>query len=154
VFGSLLPVGFHPTDLPGLRRLCVDYFPGSSQRPRLMEAAELIVSLINRSSIPARLWIDGSFLTEDPEPDHFCLTMVLVESVFRSLSAEQHDFFEWFRAASLFEEHGCENYGIVIDAEREDYEILQEYWMRQYRFDRGRQSRGVAEFVVPSLAVP
>lgn len=147
-------MGFHPTDLPGLRRLCVDYFPASSRRPRLMGAAELVVSLINRSGIPARVWLDGGLLTEDPEPEDFCLTMVLVELVFRSLSAEQHDFFEWFRTASLYEKHQCDNYGVVIDAERDDYEILQEYWMRQYWFDGDRQTMGIAEIVVPSLAAP
>jgi hypothetical protein len=152
LFPALLPAGFHQTDLIGLSRLCVEYFPTSTSRPRLMSTVTTVLSLINRASIPARLWINGAFLTEDPNPGDFSATLVLVESVFRALSPDQREFFNWFRTQSLFEQYRCDNYGMIIDADRDDFELLQKYWMRQCRFDRGRQSRGVAEILVPSLA--
>lgn len=151
-FSALLPAGFHPTDLAGLRRLCVDYFPGSAGRAGIMQTITTMVTLINRSSIPARLWIGGSFLTEDPHPEDFALLMVLVGSVHRDLGHEQRDFFNWFRTQPLYDQYRCENYGIVIDADRGDFPLLQTYWMRQFHFDRGRQQMGIAEILVPMLA--
>ncbi|MEQ9691544.1 MAG: hypothetical protein RLO48_17605, partial [Bauldia litoralis] len=151
-FPALLPMGFHQTDLKALDRLCVEYFPTSTSRPRLMNTLTTVVSLINRASIPARLWINGGLLTEEPDPGDFSATLVLVESVFLGLSADQREFFDWFRTESLYQQYHCDNYGMVIDADRDDYELMQTYWMRQCRFDRGRKSRGIAELLVPSLA--
>lgn len=150
-FPALLPVGFHQTDLAGIERLCVEYFRGSSTRPRLMRTVSTLISLVNRSSIPARLWISGHFLTEDPNPTDFTATLVLVESVFRSLTVEQREFFDWFRRESLFERYHCDNYGLVIDADRQDYELILRFWLRQCGFDGGRRTGGVAEVLVPTM---
>ncbi|WP_421722962.1 DUF6932 family protein [Bauldia sp.] len=146
----LLPVGFHQTDLAGLERLCVEYFPGSLTRPGLMKTVSTIITLANRTSIPARMWIAGDFLTEEPDPDGLCIAMVLVESIFEALSDDQRDFFDWFRGESLFARYRCDNYGLVIDADRYDYDTVLRYWMRQFGTGRGPK-RGVAEILVPTL---
>jgi hypothetical protein len=151
LFPPLLPVGFHNTDVAGLQRLCVDYFPGSRSRPKLMNTVSMVVSLINRVSIPSRLWIDGPFLTEEDNPDHCCVTLVLVESVHRQMTPEQHEFFDWFRDVSLFEKHRCNNYAIVLDAERPDFESVQSFWFRQYGFHDRRRKKGVAEILLPMM---
>ena len=116
-----------------------------------METITTIVGLINRASIPARLWVDGSFLTEKQNPQDCDITLVLVESVYHSLSADQHEFFEWFRRVSLFAEYKCNNYAIVVDAERDDWELVYTYWLRQYGFDREKHKKGVVEILVPFL---
>ncbi|MCP4383701.1 MAG: hypothetical protein GY798_20180 [Hyphomicrobiales bacterium] len=149
-FPPLLPVGFHQTDVSGLQRLCVDYFPGSKTRPELMETVSTIVTLANQTGIPAKLWIAGDFLTQAPSPSHLSVSMVLVESVFRSLSAEQREFFEWFSTEPLKARHRCDNYAIVVDANRDDYDIVMRYWMRQFCTSRAPK-RGVAEVLVPTL---
>jgi hypothetical protein len=151
-FPPLLPVGFHRADLRRVQSLCVDYFPNSASRPLLMVTLREIVGLINRSSIPAALWIDGPFLTEAPDPEVFDITMVLVESVLSGLSREQTDFFDWFRTNSLFDKYRANNYGIVIDGSRPDGDLLYRYWLRQYGFDREENKKGVIELIVPSLA--
>lgn len=149
--GPLLPVGLHRGDLKRLQSLCVDYFPNSVSRPILMATVRELVGLINQSSIPATLWIDGSFLTVAHDPEAFDITMVLVESVFLGLAREQAEFFDWFRTISLFNEHRANNYGVVIDGARPDGDLLYRYWLRQYGFDRADRKKGVIEIVVPSL---
>lgn len=149
-FPPLLPVGFHQTDLRGLQRLCVDYFSDSATRLALMETVSTIYSLVNQTSIPAKLWVAGDFLTEEPSPKHLSISMVLVESVFDALSAEQREFFEWFSSEPLDTRYQCDNYGVVIDADRDDYDIVMPYWMRQYCSNRTPQ-KGVAEVLVPTL---
>ena len=152
VFPPLLPVGFHNTDIAGLQRLCVDYFPGSRTRPKLMNTVSMVVSLVNRVSIPSRLWVDGAFLTEEDDPDNCCLTLVLVESVFRRMSPEQREFFDWFRDVPLYEKYRCNNYGIVLDAERIDYESVLNFWLRQYGFHHDTRKKGIAEILLPAMA--
>lgn len=148
----LLPMGFHNTDLAGLQRLCVDYFPGSRTRPMLMNSVSMIVTLINRVGIPSRLWIAGSFLTEAPEPQGCSLTLVLVGSVFRRLSTEQRELFDWYREVPLYDKYRCHNYGIVLDLERPDYDTLNAFWLRQYGFHDEVRKQGVAEMLLPQVA--
>ena len=151
-YAPLLPVGFHETDLAALARLCVDYFPKSGSRPRLMATLSSLYRSINDSSIPARLWIDGSFLTEQENPEDIDVTMVVVGHVFRSLTAEQRALFDWFRSTPLYEEHRCYNYALILDGERDDWDLLHRYWVRQYGFDDDRRKKGVAEILVPKLS--
>ena len=151
-YPPLLPGGFHQTDLVGLHRLCVEYFPKSTARARLMETLSAVFRSINDSAISARLWIDGGFLTEQENPDNVELTMILLESVFRRLNSDQRAFFDWFRSTSLYQEHRCYTYALVLDDLRDDWEFLQRYWLRQYGFDDERRKRGVAEILVPKPA--
>ena len=145
----LLPGGFHQTDLVGLHRLCVEYFPKSAARARLMETLSTIFRSINDSSISARLWIGGGFLTEKENPEDVELTMIVKETSFKILTANQRAFFDWFRSTSLYLEHRCYTYALVLDDTRDDWEVLQRYWLRQYGFDDQRRKKAIAEILVP-----
>jgi hypothetical protein len=153
-FRPLLPAGIHPSDWTGLRRLCVEYFPKSSTRPQMMSTISMIARLVNEASIPARLWIGGEFLTERENPQACTVAIVLVESVYSSLSSDQSDFFDWFRHSSLLDEHKCETYGIVLDAGRRDWEFLYMYWLNQYGLGRKKVSTGIVEILMPTLIKP
>jgi hypothetical protein len=150
-YPPLLPVGFHRTDMAGLQRLCVDYFPQSRTRPKLMNTVSMVVSLVSRVSIPSRLWVGDAFVTEQDDPDRCMLTLVLVESIFRRLNAEQREFFDWFREVSLFEKYRCDNYAIVLDAERPDYELVNVYWLRQFGFHDDLRRKGIPEILLPTV---
>jgi hypothetical protein len=153
-FRPLLPAGIHPTDWNGLRRLCVDYFPSSTTRPQMMSTISMIGRLVNEASIPARLWIGGDFLTERENPQACSLAIVLVETVYASLSSDQLEFFEWFRNSSLVDQYKCETYGLVLDAGRNDWEFLYAYWLNQYGLGRQSTSTGVIEVLMPTLIKP
>jgi hypothetical protein len=153
-FRPLLPAGIHPSDWNGLRRLCVEYFPASTSRPQMMGTIAMIGRLVNEASIPARLWIGGDFLTERENPQSCSVAIVLVESVYTSLSTDQHEFFEWFRNSSLVDQYKCETYGLVIDAGRSDWEFLYAYWLNQYGLGRKKASTGIIEVLMPTLIKP
>jgi hypothetical protein len=151
-FPPLLPVGFHNTDMAGLQRLRVDYFPKSRTRAKLMNTVSMVVSLVNRVSIPSRLWVGGAFVTEEDDAESCSLTLVLVESVFRRLSEEQREFFDWFRDVPLYEKYRCDNYAIVHDAERPDYESVNGFWLRQFGFHDETRKQGIPEILLPVVA--
>jgi hypothetical protein len=150
-FPPLLPVGIHRTDLAGLQRLCVDYFPGSRTRPRLMNAVSMVAALASRLGIISRIWVAGSLLTEDENPGDCTLILVLTEEVLRALDEEQREFVDWFRDVSLHDKYGCNNYAIVLDVERPEYERLNRFWLRQLGFHAPGRS-GVAELLTPTSA--
>ena len=137
-----------------MRRLCLEYFPGSTTRPQMMSTISMIGRLVNEASIPARLWIGGDFLTERENPQSCSIAIVLVESVYTSLSGDQLEFFDWFRNASLVEEYKCETYGLVLDAGRSDWEFLYAYWLNQYGLGRKQTSTGIVEVLMPTLIKP
>ena len=116
-----------------------------------MNTLTKIVEILNSSSIPAALWVDGDLLTEAENPLSFNIALVLTGEIYNNLSKTQNETFHWFRTTSLYENYRCHNYGLVIDASRVDGETLYRYWLRQYGFDRETGGRGVIEIVVPSL---
>ena len=149
-FPPLLPVGFHQTDLGGLRSLCVDYFPGSRTRPRLMNSVTMVASLAGRLRLVGRLWVSGALLTENANPEDCVITLVLAEDMLQRLDHDQREFFDWFRDVPLYEKYGCRNYGIVLDAARPDYELLSRFWFRQFGFHDEGSRTGVAELLIPA----
>jgi hypothetical protein len=153
-FAALLPAGFHPMDLAGLRRLTVDRFPYSFTRHSIMTSFESIVARINQSGIAGQIWIDGSFLTEKPEPEDVDMVLAIDVATFRSLDAAQQRFFLGFQAASLFASHKCDNYAIIIDPSRPDSAWLYAYWLRQFGFSRADEMKGIVTINVPFLVTP
>ena len=149
--GPLLPVGFHDTDLARLKRLCVDYFPQSRSRSGLFETVATLARSLNQSSIPSRLWIAGRFLTEEENPTEVDVTLVVVGDVFRSLTTEQRVFFDWFHSTDLGEKYRCYNYALILDGERDDWELLYRYWLRKYGLNDEARKKGIAEIVLPKL---
>jgi hypothetical protein len=149
-YAPLLPVGFHQTDVAGLERLCVEYFPGSRSRPQMMNTVSMVVSLATRLRIFARIWVSGPFMTEDENPEDCVITLVLVEDILQRLDDQQREFFEWFRDVPLYDKYRCYNYGIVLDTARRDYDRLSRFWCRQYGFHEEAGRRGVAELRTPT----
>lgn len=148
----LLPVGLHRTDVAGLERLCVDSFPRSQTRPRLMNAVSMVVSLASRLGIVSRIWVAGALLTEEENPSDCMIILVLIETVLRGLNDEQREFVDWFRDVRLYDKYGCHNYAVVLDAERPEHDRLNHYWFRQLGFHAEAGRSGVAELLTPTIA--
>lgn len=153
-FRPLLPAGFHPTDLAGLRRLAAVRFPDSFTRPAIMTHLEQIVGRINHAGILGHIWIDGSFLTEKLNPEDVDVLFVVNAPTFLSMSPSQRSFFNGIQAVSLFATHRCDNYAAVVDPTRPDGEWLYAYWLRQFGFSRADEMKGIATIQTPFLVTP
>jgi hypothetical protein len=92
--------------LSSLKALTVDAFPLSLRRAMLFAELERLASEINSASACCELWIDGSFLTEKPEPDDIDLTVVLFPSDFENLPDNvQKQMWLLLRRGKKFSEH-------------------------------------------------
>jgi hypothetical protein len=153
-FPPLLPAGFHPMQVAGLRRLCVDRATGSFKRSGIMTRLETIIDSINKSAIRGQVWIDGSFMTEKLNPDDADIALMVDLASFRSMSPNQRLFFNGFASSSLYDSHRIDNYAQVIDESRPDGTWNLAYWIRQFGFSRSDQMKGIAVIDVPFVVAP
>jgi len=75
-YPALLEAGFHDMTLEDVSALCVTPFT-NNRRGHLFQN---LITLLNRLSslgLKASAWIDGSFVTEKPEPDDIDLVLIL-----------------------------------------------------------------------------
>jgi hypothetical protein len=73
-FMPLLPPGRHVMTADQLEHLTVSRFPASVMRPVIFAEFRRLLSDLVSFGLVGELWIDGSFLTEKPEPDDIDLS--------------------------------------------------------------------------------
>jgi hypothetical protein len=72
--------------LDELRRRCVDAFPGSPTRSQIFGALEGLATFLCSNTVRCEIWIDGSFITEKPDPEDADITVVVDVDVFEALN--------------------------------------------------------------------
>lgn len=110
-YKPLLPGGFHLMTLADLRRLCVDAFPGSTTRSRIMDGIEASVKELHRIAFVGELWADGSFLTEKHDPKDVDLALRVESRFYDERTDPQDSILQWFnQSRSLQTEYHCDSY--------------------------------------------
>lgn len=139
-FPPLLPEGLHTKVLDDLQSLCVDAFPLSSSRPRLMNGLRTLVRNLDGIGVHADLWIDGSFVTAKLNPED--IDVVLCFGGQEELTVTQYQFLRrLLRAQSTAQanyarlHYGCDFY-IAPEARPA-------YWLRWYGHDRKDNPKGI-----------
>jgi hypothetical protein len=150
----LLPLGFHALDAIARRRICVERFPGSITRPRILTNLETIINQVNHSAIAGDTWIDGSFLTEKLNPDDVDIALIVTRATVQSFSAAQLQFFNDFSDRQLYDRYRLDSYGIALDVGTPEGEYAYAYWLRQFGFSRGDVPKGIIRVSTPFLVVP
>lgn len=83
-------------DLWEVRDLCVAPFAGNHRRTHLFRLLEEFVADFGRAGIPCDIWLDGSFLTVNPDPKDLDITVMV--NAYATLSPQQDALVD--RAAS------------------------------------------------------
>lgn len=112
-FTPLLKPGFHALGLDEVRKLCVDAFPASITRARLMTNLENIVSRMDGSGVSGNVWLDGSFVTEKLNPEDVDFVLVVTDTELAGMSTQAKAFFHWLSATSLHAQFKLDNYVYV-----------------------------------------
>src|SRR5687768_4916634 len=97
-FPALLPGGFHSLTVAELRARCVDDFPLSKTRPKIMASLEAAIARVKAANIPADLWIDGSFITRKIDPSDVDLAIIVPFHVHTAASAVAHQTLDWIES--------------------------------------------------------
>ena len=76
-FPHLLAPGRHRMSLSELQRRCVKPFAESATRERLFFSFATLLAYLETNAGACEVWVDGSFVTEKPNPEDIDLTIVL-----------------------------------------------------------------------------
>lgn len=115
-FPPLLPPGEHKKSVNDIYKLCVSGFPLSSTRAQIMEGFLRIVELLKKERIRCELVIDGSYLTEEIEPEDLDFVVVVTPKFYESCTPQQRKTLDWIgddktiRASHLCDCYLCVNY--------------------------------------------
>jgi hypothetical protein len=150
----LLPLGFHGLDAAARKRLCVDRFPESVTRPRILANLETLIVAVNRQAIAGHIWIDGSFLTEKLNPDDVDIALVVPRATVLAFSRAQRLFFDELSDKKLYDQYKLDSYGIALDVGTDVGDYTLAYWLRQFGFSRDDVPKGIVRISVPFVVVP
>ncbi len=70
-----------------LQRTCVDAFPRSPTRAQIFAALKGLFAFLSTNDVRCEIWMDGSFITEKPDPEYADITVVIDVDVFDALDA-------------------------------------------------------------------
>jgi hypothetical protein len=149
-FPPLLSAGFHEMLLLALRQLCVDGFPFSTTRARLMGGIEAICGSLSTGLVPAAVWIDGSFMTQKIDPADVDLAVRLSYAALPNPGPEQRALFARIATKQFA---GCDSFIFVEYPEGHPQhavgDMMRAYWQRQFGFGREDQFKGIAVIRTP-----
>lgn len=107
----LLPRGIHALTMEELRRIGVYRFPLSTTRRQIFAGFERIACDLVAATIICDLVVDGSFLTEEIEPDDIDFAVCVSAEFYESCSPEQLRLLDWIRDdRSMQQSYLCECY--------------------------------------------
>lgn len=146
-FPPLLPVGFHPTTVAGLRSQCVTPFTLSTTRPLIMSGLEIVHSELVDATVQGELWVDGSFLTEGIDPRDVDLVLKADGDFYDNAAPAQRSRMDWF-GSNLRATHFCHSFLLLEYPEGHSFysvgEWMRAYWIRQFGFSRAGRHKGIS----------
>jgi hypothetical protein len=152
-FFPLLPVGIHILTEPELKKICVDDFPESLSRPEIYAGVLKVLDRLRISKVEGYLWVNGSLITEKPEPNDADLLLVIPRLQYEQFNDDAKAALTWFISEEI-KELRCDAYTLVYESvtEWETKKSKQQWrahwnychWVRQFGQSRSRSSKGIA----------
>ncbi|MBO6856457.1 hypothetical protein [Roseibium sp.] len=93
-YPPLLPPGRHFVDLMSVKKMFLDTQKNTNERRNAYYRFEVLVQALMEAAINCEIWLNGSFLTEKPDPSDTDVTVILEKDVASSLSQTQRDIID------------------------------------------------------------
>ncbi len=153
-FAPLLAPGLHPMTLLQVKAMCVDAFPQSKTRKDIWNGLQFVLGRPNERGVEAEVWVDGSFLTEKPNPEDVDFVLCVRASVYDEGTEAVREALEWIKD-DLKSLHKCDSHLFFV-YERDDsvYEVGEKsrrYWLKQFGESRKDEPKGIAVVTLPSV---
>lgn len=146
-YTPLLSLGFHTKTLKELRDLCVNAFPTSRSRTIIMDVLDEIVSELIDKKVEGEVWVDGSFVTEKPEPEDSDILLYFSGEFFDNGTPEQRNLIKAI-GDNLKADFLCDSYILSYYPQGHEWynelEWWKAYWIRQFGFSREDKPKGIA----------
>jgi hypothetical protein len=145
-YPPLLCKGFHVHTLAGLRQRCVDGFPLSKTRAKIMAGIEQVAGRFAAVKMKGDLWIDGSFMTQKIDAQDVDVLLRVDDWFHSRCTRDQIDAIEWMKREGPA--LGCDAYVHVDYTQGHSQYSLghwgYSYWLRQFGFSRSDELKGIA----------
>lgn len=145
-YPPLLESGLHEQTLGELWELCVERFTERSTRFLLMRRLQQVVHALEDEHIPAEIWVDGSFLTQKPEPNDVDIVVFFPAEILDSGPRSQRDILKWI-GSNLKEELLVDSYVSEVfpisNSRFRQTEWNLRYWKNQFGRDRRQRPKGI-----------
>ena len=141
---SILPPGLHDINEAELDNHFLSVFVGSTTRRLLIDNFRMYLSQIRQIAVNFEIWIDGSFVTEKPNPNDIDIVVFASSNELNVLSSQDQ-----LRLRSLLDRNNVRQaLGLdVLFAVAEDTNV-RSYWRGWYGFDRNERPKGIARIVI------
>jgi hypothetical protein len=133
----LLAPGEHKFTVHELHVLCVENFSLSKTRSEIMQGFRQIVDDLEGLQVRADIVVDGSFLTQEIDPDDIDFAVVISPEFYEACSPVQLQYLEWIRDEfSIKKTHLCDCY-LCIEYPNDHAEYFdgiqnREFWVNLY----------------------
>lgn len=139
-YPPLLPIGMHLMTVGQLRSLCVNRFPLSTTRDKIMSGLEAVIEALRKQGVVGEVWVDGSFVTEKINPKDSDILLHVEGNFYDNATPEQRAVVDWVNDEDLETPYDCDSY-VYFDypAGHPWYWVgvyFLAYWMKQYGFSR------------------
>jgi hypothetical protein len=134
-FKPILAAGIHYMTLEDFRLQFVDRFPHSIRRRLIFDKFSQFLEYILSESFVTELWLNGSFVTEKPEPGDIDAVVFFDESKSNRLDNSFKAFLKNITSIQL-------NFFTDIRYARNNDENLKSYWRGWYGFSRDEKPKG------------
>jgi hypothetical protein len=144
----LLEPGEHILTIEELRVLCVARFPLSTTRWAIMDGFRKIVALLAAQRIDCEILVDGSYITEEIQPDDLDFAVVVSRQFYDASTPSQRKLLDWIGDDfTISATHLCDCQ-LCVNYQRSDPEWFEglcdrEWWLNffsksvAYKRDRG-----------------
>lgn len=132
----LLAAGFHTMKLEEIHALTVKKFPNSKRRQPLFDSFVIYTTLLERTGINFKLWIDGSFTTEKNEPNDIDIVIIFDQAQVDSLS--ENSINELLKLAD--HDKIKARFNLDVYFEKSDNTYTKAYWRGLFGFLRDEET--------------
>lgn len=128
--------------LDQLHKVCVEPFT-EERRQLLFENLSLFLKNLSKLGLAGKVWVDGSFLTEKPEPGDVDILIVLDSEVCAKFNQTQAEAINAeFNGAKI--RYSCDVY-TISDSDSETDMSMRAYWRGLFGFYRDESTpKGIA----------
>ena len=145
-FLPLLHPGIHTLTQANVEELAVKAYPSSVRRPKLFSGLVTWLDQLRARGVVGRCWLDGSFLTEKPEPND--IDLVLFPQWGATPTEEVKLEIGGLLDTPLMKAvYGLDVY--IVDQGAQNAVDMTSYWRGWYGFCRdGATAKGIAEVML------
>jgi hypothetical protein len=143
-FKPILPVGIHSMSIEDFRLFFVERFPQSARRKLIFNKFLQFFEYTLCFGVITEIWLNGSFVTEKPEPGDIDVVMFMDSGKLNNLMDAQKSFLLNITDIQL-------NYLTDVRYAMSDDANSRSYWRGWYGFSRDEQPKGFVRLKLEDL---